>query len=166
MLAGVPAAGGELQGRIPASPQYPPYPPYPPTLPAAPPDPRIVRVGTCDALAEGVRLGPSRQGASGPVTLRSGASVPTNAGASPVIGRRLRLVHFAPPPSMLPFAVILRNGREWKKRGAKCTRLRLSFCAALYRPRVCLSALGFGLGLTGTCVYGQMGAWGVMFLRS
>ena len=92
MLAGAPAAGGELQ---------------------------VANV--CDALAESVRLGPSRQGASGPVTLRQGASSPANAVASPAIGRCPRPAPLVPPTSRIPFAVILRNGREWKKRGANCT---------------------------------------------
>ena len=87
MLASAPAAGGELQ---------------------------VANV--CDALAESVDLGPSRQGASGPATLRQGASVPAHgAVATPASGWRLRHVQFAPPPlyfHLRSFSGMAANGKE------------------------------------------------------
>jgi hypothetical protein len=106
MLAGVPAAGGELQ---------------------------------CELLvtAEGVRLCHATVG-----------------GVSPDQRRRHPGHRVAPKTctictltSRVPFAFILRNGREWKPEGAKCTRLGLS-CAPRLRDIAhgVTGISGFGLG--------------------
>jgi hypothetical protein len=80
MLAGVPAAGGELQCELPVT-------------------------------AEGVRLCHATVGGVSPDQRRC---LPGHREAPETCTVRA-------PTSILPFAVILRNGREWKKRGANCT---------------------------------------------
>ena len=90
--------GGELQGRIPASPQYPVAPPPPsPPSPQRPQTP--VLCWNVRRLGRGRKARPVTAGGVRPChATAGGVKLCHGAVASPAIGRRLRPVQFAPSP--------------------------------------------------------------------
>ena len=86
--------------------------------------------------------------------------------ATPASGWRLRPVQFAPSPLEFRLRSFFGMDANGNQRVQTVQDLGFLAPALRYRPRVGLSASGFGLGLKGSRVYGKWGRWWVIVWMS